>query len=71
MQLTLSILNYVIRRRCSVYHGRPQLGDPDDADQSLAPSPCYVAKSENWRIAREMDLDELKGTDLGQFVESL
>ncbi len=29
-RLTLSILNYVIRRRCSVYHGRPQPGDPDD-----------------------------------------
>lgn len=29
------------------------------------------AKSENWRIAREMTLDELKGTDLGVFVESL
>jgi ABC-type cobalamin/Fe3+-siderophores transport system ATPase subunit len=29
------------------------------------------AKSENWRIAREMTLDELKGTDLGAFVASL
>ena len=29
------------------------------------------AKAENWRIAREMTLDELKDTDLGQFLESL
>ena len=29
------------------------------------------AKKENWRIAREMTLDELKGTDLLEFLESL
>jgi ABC-type cobalamin/Fe3+-siderophores transport system ATPase subunit len=28
-------------------------------------------KSENWRIAREMTLDELRATDLGQFLEKL
>ena len=29
------------------------------------------SKSENWRIAREMDLDEIRGTDLLHYLESL
>jgi hypothetical protein len=29
------------------------------------------SKRENWRIAREMSLDELNGTDLGDFLQSL
>jgi energy-coupling factor transporter ATP-binding protein EcfA2 len=29
------------------------------------------AKSENWRIAREMVFDEIKNTDLGEFLRSL
>ena len=29
------------------------------------------AKAENWRIAREMTLDELEDTDLGEFLNSL
>lgn len=29
------------------------------------------AKAENWRIAREMTLEELEGTDLGSFLASL
>lgn len=29
------------------------------------------AKAENWRIAREMDHEELQTTDLGQFLNSL
>lgn len=29
------------------------------------------AKQENWRIAREMTLEELNGTDLGEFIRSL
>jgi hypothetical protein len=28
-------------------------------------------KQENWRIAREMSLEELDGTDLGEFIRSL
>jgi hypothetical protein len=30
-----------------------------------------VAKTENWRIAREMTVAELRATDLGQFLEAL
>lgn len=33
-------------------------------------SPAW-GKAENWRIAREMSLDDLKGTDLGKFLSSL
>jgi hypothetical protein len=33
-------------------------------------SPCW-AKAENWRIAREMQFDDIRGTDLGQFLENL
>jgi hypothetical protein len=29
------------------------------------------SKVENWRIAREMTLSELKGTDLGQFIHTI
>ena len=29
------------------------------------------SKEENWRIAREMTLDEINSTDLGQFLKSL
>ena len=29
------------------------------------------SKEENWRIAREMTLDEIDSTDLGQFLKSL
>ena len=28
-------------------------------------------KSKNWRIARKMELDELRDTDLGEFLEKL
>lgn len=33
-------------------------------------SPAWP-KTENWRIAREMTLDELRATDLGEFLEKL
>jgi energy-coupling factor transporter ATP-binding protein EcfA2 len=33
-------------------------------------SPAW-AKEENWRIAREMSIDDLTGTDLGKFLESI
>jgi len=33
-------------------------------------SPVW-GKQENWRIAHEMELDELHGTDLGEFLNSL
>jgi energy-coupling factor transporter ATP-binding protein EcfA2 len=29
------------------------------------------SKEENWRIAREMTIDDLQGTDLGEFLDSL
>lgn len=29
------------------------------------------AKSENWRIAKEMSLEELEQTDFGQFIQRL
>jgi energy-coupling factor transporter ATP-binding protein EcfA2 len=35
-----------------------------------AASPTW-SKSENWRIAREMTLEDLRGTDLGSFLDSL
>lgn len=44
---------------------------------SLTPYQCLAdaspawSKAENWRIAREMRLEELSGTDLGQFLEKL
>ena len=32
--------------------------------------PCW-GKEDNWRIAREMTLDELSDTDLGPFLNSI
>jgi hypothetical protein len=34
-------------------------------------SPHWSKKYDNWRIAREMSLNELRETDLGRFLESL
>lgn len=42
--------------------------EPYEARKDVNP---VWAKSENWRIAREMSLDDLKGTDLGRFLKSL
>ena len=39
--------------------------------QKLEDAPLSWGKEENWRIAREMTLEELQSTDLGQFLESL
>ncbi len=39
-------------------------------EKLAAVSPSW-SKSENWRIAREMTLSELEGTDLGEFLNSL
>jgi energy-coupling factor transporter ATP-binding protein EcfA2 len=39
--------------------------------EALKDVPCGWAKAENWRIAREMTLDELEGTDLGEFLVAL
>jgi ABC-type cobalamin/Fe3+-siderophores transport system ATPase subunit len=39
--------------------------------ERLSDSSRPWAKENNWRIAREMSLDDLKGTDLGTFLESL
>ncbi len=37
----------------------------------LSAAPLPWAKPENWRIAREMTMDELNGTDLGAFLKAL
>lgn len=29
------------------------------------------SKDENWRIAREMELNDIKNTDLGRFLEKM
>jgi energy-coupling factor transporter ATP-binding protein EcfA2 len=39
--------------------------------QSLAQITPAWAKAENWRIAREMDLEDLTTTDLGRFLERI
>lgn len=38
--------------------------------EKLADVPGW-SKAENWKIAREMTLDELEGTDLGVFIKNL
>jgi ABC-type cobalamin/Fe3+-siderophores transport system ATPase subunit len=64
-----AIENYLPERAIRKVHG--------PAYQALAPfqkredlSPMW-GKPENWRIAREMTVDELKATDLGQFLAAL
>lgn len=42
-----------------------------NAYQKLESASPTWAKSENWRIAKEMDFSEIQGTDLGQFLEKL
>lgn len=39
--------------------------------QSRKEVPVIWAKEENWRIAREMTIDELETTDLGQYIKSI
>ena len=39
--------------------------------QELKKAALPWAKSENWRIAREMSFDDIKDTDLGKFLASL
>ncbi len=39
--------------------------------QALRDAPNGWSKSENWKIARQMTIDELSGTDLGAFIESI
>ncbi len=39
--------------------------------EKLEDSPMPWSKSENWRIAREMSLNDVKGTDLYKFLESI
>lgn len=41
---------------------------PYEARKDVSP---VWSKSENWRIAREMTLEDLEGTDLGQFLAAL
>ncbi|MBZ5525292.1 MAG: hypothetical protein LAP21_23945, partial [Acidobacteriia bacterium] len=41
---------------------------PYESLEGLSPS---WAKSENWRIAREMHIDDIQGTDLGAFLKNL
>lgn len=40
-------------------------------DEKLSELKCGWAKSENWRIAREMDFDDIKDTDVGRFFVGL
>ncbi len=39
--------------------------------QKLEDVPLSWSKSDNWRIAREMDITDIEKTDLGQFLQSL
>lgn len=39
--------------------------------EKLAEAALSWSKSENWRIAREMSLTDLEGTDLGKFIREL
>ncbi|MGB6395543.1 MAG: hypothetical protein WBF73_07640 [Bradyrhizobium sp.] len=39
--------------------------------ESLKDAPNGWNKSDNWKIARQMTLDELSGTDVGRFIESI
>jgi len=39
--------------------------------QALGEAPLAWDKSENWRIAREMDLSEVEATDVGNFFKSI
>lgn len=39
--------------------------------QKVADSACPWAKNENWRIARAMDFEEIKESDLGMFLDKL
>ena len=39
--------------------------------QALRDAPNGWSKTDNWKIAREMTIDELSGTDVGAFIESL
>ena len=41
------------------------------AYQALREAPNGWSKSDNWKIARQMTLDELSGTDLGEFIISI
>ena len=44
---------------------------PLDPFQKLKDSPAPWHKSQNWRIARETELDDIANTDLGKFLASL
>jgi hypothetical protein len=39
--------------------------------QTLRDASNGWSKSENWKIARQMTIDELSGTDVGAFIESI
>ena len=39
--------------------------------QALRDAPNGWSKSESWKIARQMTVDELSGTDVGAFIESI
>jgi hypothetical protein len=39
--------------------------------ENLKEAPMPWPKDDNWRIAREMNWDELKDTDLARFLELL
>ena len=75
----LGIQHHVLKRRATENYltERAIKAVKGDAYRALGPferlkdvSPAW-GKQENWRIAREMSLEELRGTDLGEFIQSL
>ena len=61
--------NYLTERAIKAVKGdKYRALDPFEKLADVSPA---WSKSENWRIAREMSLDELEGSDLGAFIQSL
>jgi len=61
--------NYLSDRAVKVIKGKKYHAlDPYERLEEASPS---WGKQDNWRIAREMTLEELNNTDLGQFLQSL
>jgi ABC-type cobalamin/Fe3+-siderophores transport system ATPase subunit len=64
-----AIENYLLDRAMKMVKGdKYRALEPYESLKEVSPA---WSKQENWRIAREMTLEELEGTDLGEFVASL
>jgi hypothetical protein len=61
--------NYMTANALQVALGKPV--NPLTPFQSLAEAANPWTKTENWRIAREMTIDELRATDLAELLDSL